>query len=341
MCVLAGYVGPDRAAPILIDMLRRQQGLGGGYQTGLATVADGRLHYEKVTGDLDVLLSETPAVELPGNVGIIHSRSEGTGGREWAHPFVNDGPDLAYVANGDICFRGVSPDYRGIAKAMYDEGHRYLSFDDTGERGPAQWSEELSFHASEIVCHRVSVRYRESGDLARALAEAFLDTPSEITSLAVHAAHPDCFAAARVNMPLFLGHDGEGSYAASTALAFPEAVRWTAQMPANAVVLVRPGAFDLRPLPRPVGPVAPLPSAEAVAETLVTALKRAEPLDLMQLFAVTEPLWPADAAPQKAMLIFELLQALTREGKLVLQDTRVPRKDGNGTAPRTVVRWVG
>ena len=75
MCVLAGYVGPDRAAPILIDMLRRQQGLGGGYQTGLATVTDGCLHYEKVTGDLDVLLSETRRGSC-GTVGIIHSRSE-------------------------------------------------------------------------------------------------------------------------------------------------------------------------------------------------------------------------------------------------------------------------
>ena len=31
MCNIAGYVGERRAAPILIDMLRREEGLDAGY----------------------------------------------------------------------------------------------------------------------------------------------------------------------------------------------------------------------------------------------------------------------------------------------------------------------
>jgi hypothetical protein len=34
MCNIAGYVGIRPAAPILIEMIRRQEGLAGGYYTG-------------------------------------------------------------------------------------------------------------------------------------------------------------------------------------------------------------------------------------------------------------------------------------------------------------------
>ena len=40
MCNIAGYVGARRVAPILIDMIRIQEGLNGGFYTGLA-VHDG------------------------------------------------------------------------------------------------------------------------------------------------------------------------------------------------------------------------------------------------------------------------------------------------------------
>ena len=74
MCVIAAYVGSREAAPTLIDMLRREQGLGGGFYTGIATIHEGRLHYEKALGDLDTLLAETPAAQLPGTIGIAHGR---------------------------------------------------------------------------------------------------------------------------------------------------------------------------------------------------------------------------------------------------------------------------
>ena len=89
MCNIAGYVGIRPAAPILIEMIRRQEGLAGGYYTGLATIHEGRIHYVKLTGDVDRLLAETDALSLPGTIGIIHSRSKAGGGDEWAHPFVD------------------------------------------------------------------------------------------------------------------------------------------------------------------------------------------------------------------------------------------------------------
>ena len=106
MCNIAGYVGEKNAAPILIDMLSRQEGIDAGFYTGIATVHEGKIYYRKVLGDLADLLEQTDAASLPGKVGIIHSRTKSGGPAAWSHPFVSNGisesePNIAYVANGN------------------------------------------------------------------------------------------------------------------------------------------------------------------------------------------------------------------------------------------------
>ena len=131
MCNIAGYVGIRPAAPILIEMIRRQEGLAGGYYTGLATIHEGRIHYVKLTGDVDRLLAETDALSLPGTIGIIHSRSKAGGGDEWAHPFVDAArgePTIAYVANGSLgCFAHRQEEYNTLSASLIDEGYPMLS----------------------------------------------------------------------------------------------------------------------------------------------------------------------------------------------------------------------
>ena len=55
MCNIAGYIGDESAAPILLEMTERQQGFAGGYSTGIATICDGELHSVKVVGDVSTL----------------------------------------------------------------------------------------------------------------------------------------------------------------------------------------------------------------------------------------------------------------------------------------------
>ena len=66
MCNIAGYAGQRRAAPILIEMLKRQEFYDGGMSTGIATIHEGKIHWRKVVGDVETLLRETDALELPG-----------------------------------------------------------------------------------------------------------------------------------------------------------------------------------------------------------------------------------------------------------------------------------
>ncbi|MBQ6824951.1 MAG: hypothetical protein IJP27_09880 [Clostridia bacterium] len=74
MCNIAGYIGSRPAAPILLEMLKKQEGLAGGYYTGIATLHQGKIYCTKLVGDVDALIRETEAANLPGTGGIIHSR---------------------------------------------------------------------------------------------------------------------------------------------------------------------------------------------------------------------------------------------------------------------------
>lgn len=60
MCIITGYVGSKQAAPILIDMMRKAEGLDGGHYTGIATIHDGIMHYRKLEGYLYKSNSEEP-----------------------------------------------------------------------------------------------------------------------------------------------------------------------------------------------------------------------------------------------------------------------------------------
>ena len=66
MCVIAGYSGNKRAAPILIEMMRKTEYIDGGLSTGIATIHEGKLYVRKVLGDTDMLVRETDALDLPG-----------------------------------------------------------------------------------------------------------------------------------------------------------------------------------------------------------------------------------------------------------------------------------
>jgi len=50
MCNIAGYIGDRQAAPILVEMLRRQEWLDAGLGAGIATIHEGKIYHAKITG---------------------------------------------------------------------------------------------------------------------------------------------------------------------------------------------------------------------------------------------------------------------------------------------------
>lgn len=325
MCNVAGYVGDGPAAGVLLEMLERQEAFAGGYYTGIATVADEQLHSAKVIGDVAALRSETDAENLPGRVGIIHSRSKSGGDREWSHPFIDCAGRMAYIANGHGGFFENVRDKHAVAAQLAEQGHVFRSHSDEPIGKYPVLPDGTCVHTSEVMCHLIESLIAEGAGAADAMRLAYQEFPGEIAGLMVHLNAADHVIASRINQPLMIGRGREGTYVATTAMAFPSAaIEWLAPMPANATAAIGRSSITVLPFDPAPGKVAePIPW-KAGHDAALDALADGQPKGLGALTKATAALWPDDAAPQKDMMVYEILRGLYREGRVRFEDVPVP-----------------
>ncbi|MBT4821462.1 MAG: hypothetical protein HON70_37485 [Lentisphaerae bacterium] len=275
MCNLAGYVGDERAAPILIAMMDRQEGFAGGYYTGIATVDAGQLHVRKVIGDLSTLLAQTDADALPGTVGIIHSRSKSGGGIEYGHPFVDARNELAYVANGHIGFYEDQGDPQRLVTQLEKEGVVFRSLVNGPVGSYPCLSDGRTVHLSEVTAMLIGRAAEKLGEPSAAMQQAYPEYPGEIVGLAVHSQHADSVFAARFNQPLMTGQSKAGMLVATTALAFPdEGIDWLGVIPPCTAARIAPEAVHMQPFRKHRGTVAQSIPWAAGMEAVLEALER-------------------------------------------------------------------
>ncbi len=248
MCNIAGYVGDRRAAPILIDMLRREQFMDGGICTGIATIHEGKLYTVKVVGDVDELIHTTDALDFPGTCGIAHSRPGGTLTSQ-AHPFTDNAGKLALVLNGTL--RDVNtPEFIensvSIMQKFLDRGFEIKSAL-PGNGSFKALSNGKSFHDTEPYALWMGDRFEQGMDLREAAAEALSAMPADIVTMAVHADEPDSVTVGRITRPVVAGIGFGETYLATTAMAFPEHFEMRAVLPVPAATVgqARPGSYTV------------------------------------------------------------------------------------------------
>ena len=183
MCNISGYIGDRRAAPVLLEMMRRQEGYCGGYYTGITTLHEGKLYTRKVLGDVARLLAETDAIDLPGNVGVIHSRSNSGGDVRWGHPFVTADEKFSVSLNGATGKYETAAQIEAAARTLYAQGVRFdteCAPTDRIKNYPALENGNR-VHTSEVICQLAYYRMIELGIPSYlALERAFLDVPKEV-----------------------------------------------------------------------------------------------------------------------------------------------------------------
>ncbi len=346
MCVIAGYLGKESAAPILLEMLRREEGLAGGFYTGIVTLHEGVLHHTKVVGDVETLIRTTPALELPGTIGLAHSRTPSGGGREWAHPFIDTFEKLAYIANGARKpYEAV--DFVSVAHRLMERGYSFSSAQKGAQVAKYPMiSEDTCVHFSDIHCQAIAARYEELPEapcrLLHAASQIYQELPGAIVGLCLHREHPDEIVGVRHNKPMEMGRLNDGSYViASTTLAFPEGVERYFRAPAlSGIRIHRTDGIRIFPFEnRSLVPLGLPPSATAVDAAVVSLLRRKKKVWVHDLLEAVVPLWPENELNEKEAVVFPLLAALVKEGRVELCNERVPGWEGNGTAPRTFAIW--
>lgn len=126
MCGIVGYVGKRLASPLLLEALRRLEYRG--YDSaGICTIHDSKILVKKDRGKIDEIEQKLRLSDLPGNIGLGHTRwaTHGEPSQRNAHPHLDNSGKIAVVHNGII------ENYLELRKFLERKGFRFLSETDT------------------------------------------------------------------------------------------------------------------------------------------------------------------------------------------------------------------
>lgn len=338
MCNIAGYIGKKQAAPILAEMMKRQEGFFGGYYTGITTHDGEKLHSAKVIGTTQTLIEQKDILSLLGTTGFMHSRSKSGGEVEWAHPFMSNDGSLSYIANGwggKILTDEMEADLRRTAVKLWDAGYQFRSKVDGVLEGYLQPTENVCIHTSEFMCQYIASLIDDGFSVEAAMSKMMSDFPTEIVALVMHDKTPNSIFVSRMNFPMMIGiaEDGD-TYLASTAMAFPEDVKFRVieTLPAKATYEVFAGGYRVSTEPIVVDDVPPVtPDIWHKAYTFFEDYlkdKKEAPVDMWSLTKLCEAFWETGKAHQNDYVLYETLRAFKKEGRL-----RIVESEEEGAFP--------
>jgi glucosamine--fructose-6-phosphate aminotransferase (isomerizing) len=126
MCGIVGYIGTQSASGILLEGLRRLEYRG--YDSaGVATIADSKIHCVRAKGKLYNLQAKLADQDIPGQIGIGHTRwaTHGKPEEHNAHPHLDMTRRVAVVQNGII------ENYRDLREGLKQRGYEFVTETDT------------------------------------------------------------------------------------------------------------------------------------------------------------------------------------------------------------------
>lgn len=187
MCGIVGYIGFRRAAPVVVDGLKKLEYRG--YDSFGVATGNPKLHVFKKDGRISK--NEKAACRLPGHIGIGHTRwaTHGIPNDINAHPHLDCTQKIAVVHNGII------ENYAELKRQLIGRGHTFISDTDT-----------------EVVAHLIEEAYK--GDLQTAVQQAIEHLQGSY-ALLVTVEGEEKIVAARDSSPLVLGV-GDGEYFAAS-----------------------------------------------------------------------------------------------------------------------------
>src|SRR5918995_2506757 len=218
MCGIVGYVGPDRALPIILEGLRRLEYRG--YDSSGVALLDGDLTVVKRAGKLSELDAALDDRRTPsGTVGIGHTRwaTHGAPTNVNAHPHTDCDGRIAVIHNGIV------ENHAELRAGLEKRGHEMRSDTDT-----------------EVVAHMLEER---SGSLPDRVREVVRELEGAFALVVVSAHDPDVIVGVKVSSPLVVGLGERENVLASDIPAVLERTRRVFPVEERRVVEVRADAI--------------------------------------------------------------------------------------------------
>lgn len=191
MCGIVGYIGHQKAEPILMNGLRRLEYRG--YDSaGLAFLRNGEFEVLRTKGKLDQLVEKLKGRNFEATIGIGHTRwaTHGKPDEANAHPHYSQ--DVVLVHNGII------ENYRKLKSVLLAKGHKIVSETDT-----------------EIICHLIQEYLNQGNEFFMAMRRALKDLSGAYSLVIMHRHDPKRIYAVRMGSPLVVGQTPQECFVAS------------------------------------------------------------------------------------------------------------------------------
>ncbi|MCC6017679.1 MAG: glutamine--fructose-6-phosphate transaminase (isomerizing) [Candidatus Verstraetearchaeota archaeon] len=225
MCGIIGCIlSSGLAAPILFSGLKRLEYRG--YDSaGMATIYGGKLYLKKDSGKIDDINSRLNFMDMPGSLGIAHTRwaTHGAPSRENAHPHLDCSGTIAVVHNGVI------ENFLELKRELEDRGHKFTSRTDT-----------------EVIPHLIEEGVKSGLNLYEAVLQAVRRLRGSYAIAVISTVEPDKIICARNESPLIVGIGDGAYYCASDIPAILEYTRNFISMDNGEIAVLSLGGVEFR-----------------------------------------------------------------------------------------------
>ena len=325
MCNIAGYAGNQQAAPILIEMLRKQAYYDGDMSTGIATIHEGKLYYKKLVGNVEHFLENVDLSELPGTIGIAHTRPAGSLQGIANHPVLTMDQRTAMVTNGTTPQTKYCAKWDECADFLDGLGYEFFHQDkNPNGRSPKRSRDGIKLNPGEVRLFMVDHYLKQGKTVAEALALACPWLYSDNVSVILSEYAPDRITLLRTTRPIVCVMEKNETYIATTRYGLPEELSAEAfDLPLFYAVEVRQNGITVtkhRMDAEPVMEMTPYTYREGYkrVEALLKSEKAPLYFDELELaIDKMRDLWPDNhTCVQHARLVYDLLWQFDREGRL-------------------------
>jgi len=227
MCGIFGCVlKEENAAPFIHSSLKRLEYRG--YDSvGIATIFENKIYLKKDQGKIDEVHKILNLDDLPGSIGIGHTRwaTHGAPLKVNAHPHSDCTGQIMVVHNGII------ENFMELRSELENLDHTFVSRTDT-----------------EVIPHLIEQTLKQNPSLSfvEAVQEALKRIEGSYALAVISTQEPDKIVCARNESPLVIGVNGSGVFCASDIPAFLPVTNKAVMVNNGELVILSPQGYQIR-----------------------------------------------------------------------------------------------
>ncbi len=225
MCGIIGCILDEgESAPLLHQALKRLEYRG--YDSaGIATVSGNKIYLKKDAGTIDEINKIVKFDDLPGSLGIAHTRwaTHGAPFKENAHPHIDCKESIAIVHNGVI------ENFVELKKELIDKGHHFVSKTDT-----------------EVIAHLIEEEMKKYDDLYSSVLNTLRRVEGSYALAVLAAKESTKLICARNESPLIIGVTKNKCFCASDISAILPFTKNILTLQNGEISILEQGRYEIR-----------------------------------------------------------------------------------------------